>query len=128
MTNAVRAGEPPRRAEEQRADRSAGTINLILITNACLHCSALVCAVQVVTESKLGCYVTMPFPAGLAVPAQRERGQMPWSLLVLYGAKGHGNPTPARIPISESMIGRVTADCLTQGLARATEWAAQRRS
>ena len=36
VTNAVRAGEPPPGEIEQRADRSAGTINLILITNACL--------------------------------------------------------------------------------------------
>ena len=49
VTNAVRAGEV---APRQRAASAAGTINMILVTNAALSTSAMVTLVQVATESK----------------------------------------------------------------------------
>ena len=48
VTNAVRAGE----AAAQVPAAAAGTINIILITNAALSISAMVTLVQVATESK----------------------------------------------------------------------------
>lgn len=48
VTNAVRAGEP---TAHNRAD-GPGTINIVLVTNARLATSAMVCAVQVATEAK----------------------------------------------------------------------------
>ena len=44
VTNAVRAGEPPTREEADGTVRRAGTINLMVVTNACLAVPALVCA------------------------------------------------------------------------------------
>jgi adenosylcobinamide amidohydrolase len=49
VTNAVRAGEP---TVEPPALSTAGTINIILVTNAALPASAMVTLVQVATESK----------------------------------------------------------------------------
>lgn len=49
VSNAVRAGEP---VEEQSRQPAAGTINIILRTNARLPASAMVGMVQVATESK----------------------------------------------------------------------------
>ena len=52
VTNAVRAGEWPIPLDDQRGIPGAGTMNLILITNGSLSCSAMVGAVQVATEAK----------------------------------------------------------------------------
>ncbi|HJU05824.1 MAG TPA: adenosylcobinamide amidohydrolase, partial [Nitrospiraceae bacterium] len=52
ITNAVRAGEPN---VDLGMDASrTGTINIIVVTNARLPASAMVGAVQVITESKTG--------------------------------------------------------------------------
>jgi adenosylcobinamide amidohydrolase len=52
VSNAVKAGEPVGNEENERMSRRPGTINIVLITNAHLSASAMVGAVQVVTESK----------------------------------------------------------------------------
>lgn len=49
--NAIRAGDPATDLE-QDGDRPIGTINMILITNACLSDPAMVEAIQVATEAK----------------------------------------------------------------------------
>ncbi|HJU04345.1 MAG TPA: adenosylcobinamide amidohydrolase, partial [Nitrospiraceae bacterium] len=53
ITNAVRAGEPNGEFGMDPS-RTAGTINIIVVTNARLPPSAMVGAVQVITESKTG--------------------------------------------------------------------------
>ncbi len=60
VSNAVRAGEP---CEMGRAG-SPGTINIILVTNARLPTSAMVCAVQVVTEAKTAAMLEANVRAG----------------------------------------------------------------
>ena len=127
VTNAVRAGEPPRYAAGQGNDPAPGTINLILITNACLAASAHVGAVQVATESKTGVlrdhavlsWTGRPGATGTGtdavVVACAMRGKAPWT------------PYAGTHTVIGSMIGRVIADCLCQGLRRATQWAAQLR-
>ncbi|MGB0911395.1 MAG: adenosylcobinamide amidohydrolase [Nitrospirales bacterium] len=52
ITNAVRAGESTSRALLSRTQHKAGTINIILVTNARLSQAAMVGAVGVATESK----------------------------------------------------------------------------
>ena len=50
--NAVRAGELVTPRQRTISDTHPGTINLILVTNACLFASAMVGMVQVATEAK----------------------------------------------------------------------------
>ncbi|HVG01860.1 MAG TPA: adenosylcobinamide amidohydrolase [Nitrospira sp.] len=122
VTNAVQAGEPPSRAIGQGKDRTAGTINLILITNACLSASALVGAVQVATESKTALLRDHAVPSWTGRPGATGTGTD--AVVVACALQGQGPWTPYAGTHTEigSMIGRVTADCLFQGLARATRW------
>jgi adenosylcobinamide hydrolase len=122
VTNAVRAGEPPRQATDQGADGTAGTINLILITNACLSASALVGAVQVATESKTGLLRDHAVPSWTGCPGATGTGTD--AVVVACAVRGGGPWTSyaGTHTAIGSMIGRVTAGCLSQGLARATRW------
>jgi len=128
VTNAVRAGEPLRRVQGEAADRTVGTINLILVTNACLAVPALVCAVQVATESKTGVLRDHAVPSWTGRPGATGTGTD--AVVVACALRGDGLWQPYAGTHTEigSMIGRVTAECLTKGLARATQWAAQRRT
>lgn len=122
VTNAVRAGEPPPRKKGENNHHTAGTINLILVTNVCLAASALVGAVQVATESKTGVlrdhavlsWTGRPGATGTGtdavVVASALRGNGPWHAYA-------GTHTEIG-----SMIGRVVAECLIQGLELATKW------
>jgi adenosylcobinamide hydrolase len=125
VTNAVRAGEPPRYGTGEGADRTAGTINLILITNACLSASALVGAVQVATESKTGLLRDHAVPSWTGCPGATGTGTD--AVVVACAVRGQGPWTSyaGTHTAMGSMIGRVTAGCLSQGLARATQWRRQ---
>ena len=125
VTNAVRAGEPPLRETGEGKNRTAGTINLILITNACLSASALVGAVQVATESKTGLLRDYAVRSWTGRPGATGTGTD--AVVVACALQGRGPWTPYAGTHTEigSMIGRVTAGCLIQGLARATRWREQ---
>ncbi|MDR4480995.1 MAG: adenosylcobinamide amidohydrolase [Nitrospira sp.] len=127
VTNAVRAGEPPRREAEQTDGHRAGTINLMLVTNACLAASALVCAVQVATESKTGVLRDHAVPSWTGHPGATGTGTD--AVVIACALRGDGpwaDYAGTHTTIG-SLIGRVVADCITQGLARATVWAAAHR-
>lgn len=125
VTNAVRAGEPPQRAQGERTHRTAGTINLILITNACLAASALICAVQVATESKTGILRDHAVPSWTGRPGATGTGTD--AVVIACSQRGDGPWQPYAGTHTDigSMIGRVTAECLTKGLARAAQWASR---
>ena len=124
VTNAVRAGEPPRRHLGPSMDGTAGTINLILVTNACLAVSALVGAVQVATESKTGVLRDHAVPSWTGRPGATGTGTD--AVAIACGLRGSGPRQPYAGTHTDlgSMIGLVVADCLTQGLARADQWTA----
>ena len=128
VTNAVRAGEPPLREEADRTVRRAGTINLMVVTNACLAVPALVCAVQVATESKTGVLRDHAVPSWTGRSGATGTGTD--AVVVACAARGSGPPSDyaGTHTTIGSLIGRVVAECLTQGLARATEWAATQRT
>lgn len=63
VTNAVRAGEPP---ADPRCRCLSGTINIILVTNACLTASAMVGVVQVATESKTAVLLERAIPSSVS--------------------------------------------------------------
>lgn len=119
ITNAVRAGEWPAVESDPRSVTHVGTINVILVTNAALSSAAMVGATQVATESKTGIL--------------RDHAIRSWTGMA--GATGTGTDVVvvacrfreehARLSYSGThtvigaMIGRVVADCVTQGLTRA---------
>ena len=73
VTNAVRAGEPVRSRLERTQDRDqAGTINIILVTNATLTTPALIGAVQVATESKTATLIKHKVPSAYEEPPWRQ--------------------------------------------------------
>ncbi len=122
VTNAVQAGEwPPQRSHRDRRGKP-GTINLILITNGSLSHAAMVGVVQVATEAKTGVLRDHAVPSchsgilatgtgtDAVVIACRLRGQGPSHL---YG----GTHT-----IMGALVGRVVAECVTRGLAKAKAW------
>ena len=124
VTNAVRAGEPPGYEPGSSMVGTAGTINLILVTNACLAMSALVGAVQVATESKTGVLRDHAVPSWTGRPGATGTGTD--AVVVACAQRGRG---PRHLYAGThtdlgSMIGLVVADCLTQGLARANQWTA----
>ncbi len=128
VTNAVCAGEPLPRVLDESIDQTAGTINLILITNACLTVPALVCAVQVATESKTGVLRDHAVPSWTGHPGATGTGTD--AVVMACALRGNGPPRPYAGTHTDlgSLIGRVTADCVTKGLARAAQWTAQLRS
>lgn len=127
VTNAVRAGEVPVRDEGDSTVNRAGTINLMVATNACLAASAMVCAVQVVTESKTGVLRDHAVPSWTGRPGATGTGTD--AVVVACALRGNGprSDYAGTHTMIGSLIGKVVADCLTQGLARATAWAATHR-
>jgi iron complex transport system ATP-binding protein len=128
VTNAVRAGEPPERTIGEKPGRTTGTINLIVITNACLAVSALVGAVQVATESKTGVLRDHAVPSWTGRPGATGTGTDAVVIACALRGQGPWQPYAGTHTDIGAMIGRVTADCLSQGLARATQWASQSQS
>ncbi len=123
VTNAVRAGEIPRREESRMSAGTAGTINLILVTNMCLAVSALVGAVQVATESKTGVLRDHAVPSWTGRPGATGTGTD--AVVVASALRGNGPWHAYAGTHTEigSMIGQVVAECLLQGLKLATQWA-----
>ena len=122
VTNAVRAGEPVVRAHSMLRGDRAGTINIILITNATLTMMALVGAVQVATESKAGTLIRRKVPSIarkslLATGTGTDAVVIASSLEGLHKIKYSGTHTDIG-----SMIGRLVARCVDTGLMRATRW------
>ncbi|HQV10746.1 MAG TPA: adenosylcobinamide amidohydrolase [Nitrospira sp.] len=127
VTNAVRAGEPVHRVPGERSSASAGTINLILVTNGCLAVPAMVGAVQVATESKTGLLRDHAVPSWTGLAGATGTGTD--AVVVASALRGNGPWHPYAGTHTEigSMIGRVVAECLLQGLALAARWAERHR-
>jgi adenosylcobinamide hydrolase len=125
VTNAVRAGEWPPSRQRVASSKQVGTINLIVITNACLSGSAMVGAVQVATESKTGVLRDHAVPCATGLSGATGTGT---DAVVVAGAR---QGTGKRLRYSGThttigaMIGLVVARCVTQGLARARRWNAR---
>ncbi|MDR4473745.1 MAG: adenosylcobinamide amidohydrolase [Nitrospira sp.] len=73
VTNAVQAGERPSHGPAF-VHGKPGTINLIVVTNACLAVSALVGAVQVATEAKTGILRDRAVPSWTGSPGATGTG------------------------------------------------------
>lgn len=128
VTNAVRAGEPVRQMQGEPSGATAGTINLILITNGCLTVPAMVGAVQVATESKTGVLRDHAVPSWTGLAGATGTGTD--AVVVASALRGNGPWHPYAGTHTEigSMVGRVVAECLLQGLALSAQWADRHRS
>jgi len=120
VTNAVRAGEPVSRLQSEAA--TAGTINLILVTNGCLSVPAMVGAVQVTTESKTGVLRDHAVPSWTGRAGATGTGTD--AVVIASALRGQGRWQQYAGTHTEigSMIGRVVAECLLQGLTLAARW------
>jgi iron complex transport system ATP-binding protein len=121
VTNAVRAGEPASFAGSWRRCCAAGTINIILITNANLSVPAMVGAVQVATESKTAVLMDRGVPSRAGHGGATGTG----TDAVVIACRLRGGP---RIQYSGThteigtMIGRLVRRCVQTGLTRAARW------
>jgi adenosylcobinamide amidohydrolase len=127
VTNAVRAGEPVRSRQERRQDLNrAGTINIILVTNATLTVSALIGAVQVATESKTATLIKHKVPSA-HIRAALATGTGTDAVVIASSLAGHhklqysGTHTEMG-----SMIGRLVGRCVERGLRRFARWSVAR--
>ena len=122
VSNAVRAGEPVRRMHGEPSGTTAGTINLILVTNECLAVPAMVGAVQVATESKTGVLRDHAVPSWTGLAGATGTGTD--AVVVASALRGNGSWHQYAGTHTEigSMIGRVVAECMLQGLVLAAQW------
>ncbi len=118
VTNAARAGEPAVFKGSGRRCCEAGTINIILITNANLSVPAMVGAVQVATESKTAALMDRGVPSRAGHGGATGTG----TDAVVVACRLRGGP---RIQYSGThteigaMIGRLVGRCVQTGLTRA---------
>lgn len=122
VTNAVRAGEWPKRQTGEQPAPGAGTINVILITNACLSGAALVGAVQVATESKTGVLRDHAVASWTGEPGATGTGTD--AVVIACGLRGQGawHRYSGTHTVLGAMIGRVVSDCVSRGMARTKPW------
>ncbi|MBD0315500.1 MAG: adenosylcobinamide amidohydrolase [Nitrospiraceae bacterium] len=121
VTNAVRAGEPP--LQDPVVTQKPGTINVILITNGCLSHAAMVGAVQVVTETKTGVLRDHAVPSWTGRPGATGTGTDAVVIASACRRAGPWLPYSGTHTAIGALMGQVVGHCVTQGLARAAEWA-----
>ena len=127
VTNAVRAGAPVRSRLDRKQDRNqAGTINIILVTNATLTVPALIGAVQVATESKTATLIKHKVPsayerAALATGTGTDAVVLASSLAGRHKLQYSGTHTEMG-----AMIGRLVSRCVEKGLLRFARWSKAR--
>jgi len=125
VTNAVKAGEPASYTGSGRRCGSAGTINIILVTNAILSVPAMVGAVQVATESKTAVLLEQSVRSWTG--RQMATGTGTDTVVVACRLRGgprlHYSGTHTMIG---AMIGQVVGRCVRAGLVRASRWKSRR--
>ncbi|MEX5282475.1 MAG: adenosylcobinamide amidohydrolase [Nitrospiraceae bacterium] len=116
VSNAVRVGEAADLGERRVVSRGAGTINIILITNAALTVSAMVTAVQVATEGKTAALLEAEVPSWTGRPGATGTGT---DAVVIVGGDG----PPARYSGTHTtigwLIGRLVRRAVAKGLRHA---------
>ena len=118
VTNAVRAGGSGGSGFSDGGAQCAGTINVILITNAALATSAMVGAVQVVTESKTGVLRDREVHCWNGQPGATGTGTDAVVIVSALRAEGKRVPYSGTHTAIGDMIGRVVAACVREGLDR----------
>jgi adenosylcobinamide amidohydrolase len=124
VTNAVRAGEPVSPARSRR--RAPGTINMILVTNAVLPAPAMVCMIQVATESKTAVLMSERVPSWTGKPGATGTGTD--AVVVTSGAEEDGpvlKYSGTHTKLGE-LVGRLVNRGVQQGLAKSRRWSRRR--
>jgi iron complex transport system ATP-binding protein len=122
VTNAVRAGEWPSQPSHRDRPVKAGTINLILITNGSLSQAAMVGVVQVATESKTGVLRDHEVPSCHGNMEATGTGTDAVVIACRLRGLGSSHIYGGTHTVLGAMVGRVVADCVTRGLAKAKAW------
>lgn len=121
VSNAVRAGEPPPPGDSGRAGNSAGTINVVLVTNARLAVSALVGLVQVATEAKTAALWARSVPSRTGRGSATGTGTDAVAVASGSGPRVRYSGTHTELG---AMVGRLVFQGVTRGLQRWARWSA----
>lgn len=119
ISNAVRAGEPIESQQPKRYRHAPDTINIILVTNARLSTSAMVGAVQVVTESKTATLISECVQSLTGQDSVTGTGT---DAVVVAGGEGPALRYSGTHTKIGEMIGRLVHRGITEGLARCKQW------
>jgi adenosylcobinamide hydrolase len=113
--NAMRAGEPVTPRQRTISNTHPGTINLILVTNACLSTSAMVGIVQVATEAKTAVLLHARVKSWTGRAGATGTGT---DAVVVVGGDGPSQRYSGTHTILGELVGRVIETAVTAGLAR----------
>lgn len=119
VSNAVRAGEPVVSSRGGRVPPSAGTINIILVTNACLSSSAMVGVVQVATESKTAVLLDNGVPSWTRQSDATGTGT---DAVVIASGNGPTLRYSGTHTLIGAIIGRLVYRGVQEGLLRSGCW------
>ncbi|MEO5956792.1 MAG: adenosylcobinamide amidohydrolase [Nitrospiraceae bacterium] len=122
-SNAVRAGEPVMLGQRMNSQMQAGTINLILVTNARLSASAMVGMVQVATEAKTAVLLQANVKSWTGRSGATGTGT---DAVVVVSGNGPRQRYSGTHTVLGELVGRVIGMAVTEGLARYVRWHAQR--
>lgn len=122
VTNAVRAGEWPETDGRRSQAAGPGTINLIVVTNACLSSAGMVGAVQVATESKTGVLRDHAVPSWTGQPGATGTGTDAVVIACRLRGKGPWHAYSGTHTMIGALIGQAVTRCVTRGLAKAKQW------
>ena len=122
-SNAVQAGEPVAAGHLTNSSAHAGTINLILVTNARLSVSAMVGMVQVATEAKTAVLLRAKVKSWTGRPGATGTGT---DAVVVVSGNGPPLRYSGTHTILGELVGRVIGRAVTEGLARYVRWHARR--
>ena len=120
VSNAVRAGAGVSGGGEQPGSAAAGTINIILVTNARLTGSAMVGVVQVLTESKTAVLLEEGVSAWDGSPGATGTGT---DAVVVASGDGPTVRYSGTHTVMGELIGTVVSRGVRQGLRRYRDWA-----
>ena len=121
-SNAVRAGESVAAGHLNNSSAHAGTINLILVTNARLSASAMVGMVQVATEAKTAVLLRAKVKSWTGRPGATGTGT---DAVVVVSGNGPSLRYSGTHTILGELVGRVIGTAVTEGLARYVRWHAR---
>ncbi|MDO8356873.1 MAG: adenosylcobinamide amidohydrolase [Nitrospirota bacterium] len=122
-SNAVRAGEPVVLGQRMNSQAQAGTINLILVTNARLSTSAMVGMVQVATEAKTAVLLRAKVKSWTGRSGATGTGT---DAVVVVSGNGPRQRYSGTHTVLGELVGRVIGRAVTEGLARYVRWHARR--
>lgn len=121
-SNAVRAGEPVVLGQRMDSQTQAGTINLILVTNARLSISAMVGMVQVATEAKTAVLLRAKVKSWTGRSGATGTGT---DAVVVVSGNGSRQRYSGTHTVLGELVGRAIETAVTDGLARYLHWHAR---